>query len=104
MQTYQPSIFGRSDTMLGICQAIGDDLGFHANYLRAAFAVGVFFSFWTALAVYLGVGAVVLASRLVYRSPRKPQPAPVVATAAETLETAPVIAENDQQLPLMAAA
>ncbi|MBT2188372.1 zinc finger domain-containing protein [Sphingobium nicotianae] len=77
--------------MLCANKTIGDGLGFRANYLRAAFAVGMFFSFWTALAVYLAIGAVVLASRrLIYRDPRRPQPAPVVATTAETTETVPM--------------
>ena len=106
MQTFQPSIFARNDTLLGICQAIGEDLGFNPTYLRVALAVTVFFNFGAAVAVYLAAGVVVLASRLLYRSPRKLAPQPVVETAPvqEAAEATTVHAENDQDLALMAAA
>jgi len=107
MQTFQPSIFGRNDTLLGVCQAIGEDLGFNPTYLRVALAGGVFFNFGAAVAVYLAAGAVVLASRLIYRSPRKLAPQPVMKAAPATPDQAEVEvvrAENDQDLVLMAAA
>jgi phage shock protein PspC (stress-responsive transcriptional regulator) len=98
MQTHQPSLFARHDTLLGICQAIGEDLGFNPNWLRVGLAIMVFFSLGAAVAVYLGVGAVVLATRLIHRSPRKamPQeeaPSASVAEAAQSAEPeeAPVL-------------
>jgi phage shock protein PspC (stress-responsive transcriptional regulator) len=98
MQTYQPSLFARHDTLLGICQAIGEDLGFNPTWLRVGFATMVFFNLGAAVAVYLAAGAVVLATRLIHRSPRKAmflveaQPAPVTDAAqpAEP-EEAPVL-------------
>ncbi len=104
MQTFLPSIFARSDTLLGVCQAIGDDLGFNPTYLRVALAVTVFFNFAAAVAVYLAAGAVVLISRLIYRSPRKLAPQPIVETAPEAVEANVAHAENDQEIVLMAAA
>ena len=81
MQTFQPSIFARPDTLLGICQALGEDLGINPNYFRVALAGGVFFNFGATLAVYFAAGAVVLATRLLYRAPRKLKPQPVVQAA-----------------------
>ena len=36
------SIIARDDTLLGVCQAIGEDFGFHPNFLRVLFA-GILF-------------------------------------------------------------
>ena len=64
MQASNPTVLFREDTMLGVCQALGDDLGFNPLYLRMAFAVPVLFSpLWT-FAAYLGLGVLVLISRL----------------------------------------
>ncbi len=95
MQTYQPSLIARNDTLLGICEAIGEDLGINANWLRVAFAVTVFFSLGLAVAAYLGAGVLVLASRLIWREPRKlavqeevaaTEAAPAAAAAPATKE------------------
>jgi phage shock protein PspC (stress-responsive transcriptional regulator) len=94
MQTFQPSIFARPDTLLGICQAIGDDLGINPNYFRVALAGGVFFNFSATMAVYLAAGAIVLASRLLYRAPRKLVSQPVVE-AAPVAEAAAVDPAGD---------
>jgi phage shock protein PspC (stress-responsive transcriptional regulator) len=106
MQTYQPSLFARNDTLLGVCEAIGEDLGFNPNYLRVALAVGVFFSLAASVGVYLAMGAVVLATRLLHRAPRKlasqPVAAPVEAEAAPAITL--VAARNDAELVPMAAA
>lgn len=104
MQTYQPSLIARHDTLLGVCEALGEDLGFNPLWLRAAFAAMVFFNLGAAVAIYLGAGLVVLASRLIYRSRRKPMPQPAAAPAGEArAEAAPVEAGNDD-LTVMAAA
>jgi phage shock protein PspC (stress-responsive transcriptional regulator) len=58
--------FWRHDTFFGVCEAIGQDFGFNANWLRIAFAVALLFSPKIVLMVYFGLGAVVLASRLLF--------------------------------------
>ena len=60
----------RNDTILGVCEAIGEDFGFHANWLRVALAVTVVFSPYVALAIYAALGLAVLLSRLLYPAPR----------------------------------
>jgi phage shock protein PspC (stress-responsive transcriptional regulator) len=53
----------RSDTFLGVCEAIGQDLNINPNWIRILFAPIILFSPLSALAGYLGLGAVVATSR-----------------------------------------
>jgi len=98
MQTYQPSLIARSDTLLGVCEGIGEDLGFNPTWLRAALACTVFFNLALAVGIYLGLGVIVAAIRWFHPAPRKPMPQQVSEAPAE-----PVVAENDRE-PLLAAA
>ena len=63
MQRRQPSLPFRNDTILGVCEAIGQDFGFHANYLRLLFAGLFYFNPLAVTAVYAGLGALVFISR-----------------------------------------
>ncbi len=56
----------RSHTILGVCEAIGEDFGFNPVLLRVPFAASVLWSPTSAIAAYLALGAVVLLSRLVF--------------------------------------
>jgi phage shock protein C len=60
----------RSHTILGVCEAIGEDFGFNPVLLRVPFAATVLWSPVYAIAAYLGLGLVVLGSRLLF-PPRK---------------------------------
>ena len=53
----------RPHTILGVCEALGDDFGFNPLYLRIAFAAGLFFSARWVIAAYLGLGVIVALSR-----------------------------------------
>lgn len=101
MQTYQPSLIARPDTLLGVCEAIGEDLGFNPLWLRVGFACMVFFNFALAIGIYLGLGVIVAATRWFHPAPRKPMPQP----AAEPRDSAehPAEAENDREPALLAA-
>lgn len=76
----------RSYTFLGVCEAIGEDFGFNANYLRVPLGAIVVFNIWLALGAYLGLGLIVLASRLLF-PPRKP--------AADAAKAVPAAANRD---------
>lgn len=94
MQSKPTAIFWRHDTFLGVCEAIGQDFGFNANWLRIVFAAALLFSPKIVLSVYLGLALVVLASRLLFP----------VRAAAEARAEAPQ-ADNDAvavELPLAA--
>jgi phage shock protein C len=56
----------RSHTILGVCEAIGEDFGFNPTLLRVPFAASVLYSPMWAVIAYFAVGAVVLASRLLF--------------------------------------
>jgi len=101
MQTYEPSLIARPDTLLGVCEAIGTDLGFNPIYLRVALATVVFFNLALAVGIYLGAGVIVVLTRWAHPSPRKLM---VVKQTAPTDETEQVRAENDQDALLLAAA
>ncbi len=67
----------RNDTILGVCEAIGEDLGFNPNFLRIALCVLVIWSPTVSFAIYFGLGALVAASRLLFPDRRSPS-APAV--------------------------
>jgi phage shock protein PspC (stress-responsive transcriptional regulator) len=56
----------RSDTILGVCQAIGEDFGFNPNFLRITLCVLVIWSPMVSFAIYFGLGLLVAASRLLF--------------------------------------
>jgi phage shock protein C len=60
------NLFTRSDTMLGICQGLGEDLGFNPNYLRVALGISLVWKPELTIGIYLALGLVVLASRLLF--------------------------------------
>jgi phage shock protein C len=66
----------RSHTILGVCEAIGEDFGFNPVLLRIPLAASVIWQPLFALGVYFALGAVVLASRLLFPA-RKSAPAQV---------------------------
>lgn len=78
MTADQPSLLRRPHTILGVCEAIGEDFGFNPVYLRIAFAAGLFFNTFGAIALYFALGGIVALSRWVSpvpSTPAQPQPA-----------------------------
>jgi phage shock protein PspC (stress-responsive transcriptional regulator) len=67
----------RAHTILGVCEGIGEDFGFNPVLLRVPFAAAVLWSPTMTLAVYFALGAIVLASRLLF-----PRAKSVVAESA----------------------
>lgn len=74
----------RNDTILGVCEAIGQDFGFNPLWLRLAFVAPVFISPMYAIGTYLALGAVVAATR--YFAPNKPASEQVVDAKAVVVE------------------
>jgi phage shock protein PspC (stress-responsive transcriptional regulator) len=60
----------RSHTILGVCEAVGEDFGFSPVLLRVPFAATVLYSPMLAIGAYFALGAVVLASRLLFPKPK----------------------------------
>ncbi|MFN3387708.1 MAG: PspC domain-containing protein [Allosphingosinicella sp.] len=63
------NLITRDDTFFGVCEAIGEDFGFHANWLRLGLAVGLFFSPVAVIGGYFAAGILVLLSRLIAPNP-----------------------------------
>ncbi|MBA3668437.1 MAG: PspC domain-containing protein, partial [Sphingomonas sp.] len=69
-----PNLLLRNNTILGVCEAIGEDFGFHPNWLRIALIAPLFFQPLATIAAYLGLGVVVTISR--FAAPNKTASAP----------------------------
>lgn len=83
MKTYQPA--ARNDTMLGVCQSLGEDFGIHPNILRVAFGVGLIVVPMAVVSAYLVLAVVVALNHWLF-----PKPWPASAEAqAEPAEIAP---------------
>ncbi len=78
-----PNLFFRPDTLLGICQAVGEDFGFNPNWLRIAFGAVLVFAPVAVIGSYLGLGLVVAASRWI--APARPVRIPAPASAAPAI-------------------
>lgn len=97
MQNAQPNLITRDDTLLGVCEALGEDFGFNPLWLRISLAVGLLWNPMAMIGAYLGLGVVVLATRLLIPTRRQ------VADAAAA-EQKPVEHQNDDHAPVMARA
>lgn len=86
----------RNHTILGVCEAIGEDFGFNPVFLRVPFAASVLWSPLIAIAAYLAVGGVVLLSRLLFPKPK------LVAHEMEQASPLPEAPSSDIHLPLAA--
>jgi phage shock protein PspC (stress-responsive transcriptional regulator) len=91
------NVFLRNDTIFGTCQAIGDEFGINPTWLRVPLAASVLISPTAAFLAYLGLSAIVLAARLIFRS--KAVPAAVVEAPAALV----ALEANDDQRELIAA-
>ena len=61
----------RGDTILGVCEAIGTDLGFNPNFLRVPLATLILLDAKIAIGAYLGLGLVVALARWLYPVERR---------------------------------
>ena len=91
------NVFLRNDTIFGTCQAIGDDFGFNANWIRVPLAGSLLVSPLGGVAIYLGLSVIVLMSRMLFRT----KTVPTIAAAA--LVERHEVEANDDQRELIAA-
>jgi phage shock protein PspC (stress-responsive transcriptional regulator) len=78
----------RSDTFLGVCEAIGQDLGINPNWIRVVFAPLILINPVAAIGAYLGLGAVVAGARWMFPAKAK----------ASSVEPETVEEEEEQRL------
>lgn len=84
----------RNDTILGVCEAIGQDFGFNPLWLRLAFIAPLFWQPVYTIAAYLLVGVVVAISRYFF-----PRPAQL-----DAVESSTEVVHANQEEPLSIAA
>jgi phage shock protein PspC (stress-responsive transcriptional regulator) len=89
---FRDNIAFRNDTVLGICQGLGDDLGINPNFFRVALASGIMFAPFVMIGIYLAMGVVVFASRTFV-------PNRVRHGAAERTSSEPAAGNDDLELP-----
>jgi len=76
----------RSHTILGVCEAIGEDFHFNPIFLRVILAAGVLYSPLMAIGAYFALGAVVLVSRVLFPNVTEPAKAEQADPANEQQE------------------
>ncbi|MEA3062436.1 MAG: phage shock protein [Sphingomonadales bacterium] len=64
MQDETTNLLLRDDTMLGVCQGLGEDFGFNPIWLRIAFGAMLLINPIAVIGTYLGLGLLVATSRL----------------------------------------
>ena len=99
MQTSHISPVARDDTLLGVCEALGEDFGFNPIYLRLALAVSLLWNPVVVIGGYVAVAAVVAVSRWL-----APNPRPADLPAEWSPAAAPQAAAEQDREPLPIAA
>lgn len=80
-----PSLFAREDTLLGVCEGLGEELRVEPIYFRIACALALFWNPIATVVGYLAIGIVFALFRWAF-----PLHRPVIDTRAAPLE-----ADND---------
>jgi phage shock protein PspC (stress-responsive transcriptional regulator) len=84
------NLFTRDDTLLGVCEGLGEEFGFHPNILRVVLAAMLIGHPPLVIAGYLVVGLVLMVSRWLFPA-RHPAvvapPVPVPVAQEEAAET-----------------
>src|SRR3954468_5624836 len=97
MQDTHTNLLLRDDTMLGVCQGLGEDFGFNPIWLRMAFGAMLLINPIAVVGTYLGLGLLVGTSRLVFPRPR------LAARGFESSMPGQAEAQNeDEPLPVAA--
>ena len=92
----------RGDTFLGVCEAVGQDLGFNPNWLRIPFAALLLWNPAVILAAYFGLGGVVALSRWLFPAGKTEAQAAVSSAAAKTGKNADAAARDSEEERLAA--
>ncbi len=82
----------RNDTLLGVCEALGQDFGVNPTWFRLAFIPPLFFVPLQTIAAYFAIGALVALTRWI-------APAPA---ASEMIVEAPARVIEEQEVRLAA--
>lgn len=95
-QAQTTNLVMRNDTILGVCEAIGQDFGFNANWLRLAFCAPIYWNPGLVIGTYLALGLLVAATRYAFPDRR-------LEVHAAQDAAGPVQAEVEEERQLIAA-
>ncbi len=88
MPNSNANLLFRNDTVLGVCEAIGRDFGFHPNWLRLTLASLFYFYPAAVIGGYLAMGIVVAFTRWI--APDQTSTVSLAAPKATEVETEPL--------------
>lgn len=94
---FRNNVAFRNDTILGVCEALGHDLGFNPNFLRVPLAAGIIFAPMIMVGIYLALGVMVFVSRTFF-------PDKIAQVAAPQVEAASAREATNEQIELPRAA
>ena len=89
------NLLTRDDTLLGVCEGLGEEFGFNANYLRVVLGAALLWNAEVIVAGYLAVGVVLAVTRWLW--PRR-------SAVVEPVVVAAPVAGNDEGVALARAA
>ena len=92
------NIMLRNDTILGVCEAIGEETGINPNWLRVAFCLPIFWNPMVVIGAYLALGVVVAATRFAFADKVAKVGSPAAPAQPALVETAKPVVEEEQKL------
>ncbi len=98
MATAKGNLFLRNDTIFGVCEGLGQDLGIHPNIFRIALAVGITVAPAIMIGIYAGMAVIVLASRLLFPDRRAAVAAEQAQPAAVAVAATPAPANAEERV------
>jgi hypothetical protein len=84
----------RNDTLLGVCEALGSDLGFNPNFLRVPLAAGIVIAPYLMVGIYAALGVLVFVSRTFF-----PDRTRAPSVAAKDMRVVEAAANEEVELP-----
>lgn len=93
----------RNDTLLGICEGLGEDFGFNPLPLRVALAAGLLWNPVAVVGIYLGLGLLVAVSRYFFPPVGNAAAAPAAAVPAPADAPAEAVEAEEEERELIAA-
>lgn len=98
MQSHQSAVFARPDTLLGVCEALGEDFRINPLFLRVPLAAFLIFYPVAVLSIYAAGAVLVLVSRLLAPNPRMTAtPGQPVAIAAPEAQAHRNVLDTDNE-------
>jgi phage shock protein PspC (stress-responsive transcriptional regulator) len=92
------NIMLRNDTILGVCEAIGQETGVNPNWLRVGFCLPVFWNPLAVIVAYLALGAIVAATRYAFADKVAKVGEPAAPVAPALVEAIKPAAEEEREL------